>query len=122
MTARDRVVLGFLLLDAILLAVVELLFLPSYINGVQFPITALLAGVTTPLLVAAAGRLSSNRAVVVAPLVVWFITVVVFGIAGPGGDIVLPGVEWRTLLLIGAGSVPAAMMLGIVLGRGDARR
>lgn len=113
----DRLVFGVLLVDAVLLALIELLFLPLRINGVPFPITAALAAVTTPLLVSAAGRLSTHRAVAVAPLVVWFATVFVFGVFGPGGDVVLLGNDWRPLLLIAAGSLPSALMLGMVLAR-----
>ncbi|MGW5643307.1 hypothetical protein ACWEV3_17140 [Saccharopolyspora sp. NPDC003752] len=120
MTARDRVLLGFLLLNAVLLALIELLFLPSYIGSVQFPVTAALAAVTTPLLVAEAARISPRRRIAGAPLLVWFATVFVFGLFGPGGDIVLLN-DWRALLLIGGGALPSAMMLGIVLGKNAKR-
>lgn len=117
MTGADRLVFAVLLLDALLLAVVELMFLPLYLGDVQFPITAAVAVVTTPLLVAEAGRLSPRRRVAAAPLLVWFVALVVLGIAGPGGDMVLIN-DWRALLLIGGGTLPSAMMLGVVLGRG----
>ncbi len=122
MTALDRLVFAFLLLDAVVLALIELLFLPTWIGSVQFPITVALAAVSTPLLVSAAGRLSKNRNVAVAPLVVWFVVIFVFGVFGPGGDMVLLGSDWRTLLLIISGTLPSAMMLGIVLGRNAAGR
>lgn len=112
--------LGFLLLNAVLLALIELLFLPSYIGSVQFPVTAALAAVTTPLLVAEAARISPRRRIAGAPLLVWFATVFVFGLFGPGGDIVLLN-DWRALLLIGGGALPSAMMLGIVLGKNAKR-
>ncbi|MCX2733260.1 hypothetical protein OOZ19_23710 [Saccharopolyspora sp. NFXS83] len=117
MTGYDRLVFGFLLLDAVVLALVELLFLPLWIGSVPFPITTAVAAVTTPLLVSAAGRLSASRRVAGAPLVAWFATIFVFGLFGPGGDVMLLGNDWRALLLIGAGTLPSAMMLGIVLGR-----
>ncbi|MGP4021514.1 hypothetical protein [Saccharopolyspora sp. 5N708] len=117
MTAPERVLFGFLLLDAAVLAVIELLFLPSYLGAVQFPVTAALAAMTTPLLVAEAARISPRRRVAGAPLVVWFAAVFVFGVLGPGGDIVLLGNDWRTLLLIGGGALPSALMLGIVMGK-----
>lgn len=117
MSRLDRVVFGFLLIDAVILALVELLFLPSYIGTVQFPITAAVAAVTTPLLVSEAARLSPRRRIAGAPMVLWFLTVLAFGVLGPGGDMVLVGNDWRTLLLIGAGALPSAMMLGIVLGK-----
>jgi hypothetical protein len=122
LTAADRLVFAVLLVDAAILAVVELLFLPSYIGGVPFPVTAALATVTTPLLVSAAGRLSPSRGVAAAPLIVWFVTVFVLGIAGPGGDMVLLGSDWRALLLICGGTLPSAMMLGVVMGRHAAQR
>lgn len=109
-------VFGFLLLDAVLLAVIELLFLPLYLGGVQFPVTAALAAVTTPLLVSEAARLSSRRGAA-APFVVWLLTVFVFGVLGPGGDMVLIGNDWRSFLLLGAGSLPSVIMLGIVSAR-----
>lgn len=122
MTAFDRVLFGFLLLDTVVLALVELLFLPSWIGSTPFPITTAVAAVTTPMLVAAAGRISPTMQVAGAPLVVWFATVFVFGITGPGGDVMLIGNDWRTLLLICSGTLPSALMVGIVLGRGAAGR
>lgn len=117
MTTSGRVVFGFLLLDAVLLAVIELLFLPLYLGSVPFPITAAIAGVTTPLLVSEAARLSPRRGAVAAPFVVWLLTVFVFGIFGPGGDMVLIASAWRSFLLLGAGSVPSVIMLGIATAR-----
>lgn len=122
MTLFDRVLFGFLLLDTVLLALVELFYLPSWIGEVQFPITTAVAAVTTPLLVAACGRLSPRRRVAGAPLVLWFATTFVFGLFGPGGDVVLLGDDWRTLLLVCSGTLPSALMLGIVLGKQAAGR
>ena len=117
MTRQGWLVLAFLLIDAVVLAVVELLFLPIHVHGVQFPITAAVAVVTTPLLVDSAGRLSSRRRIAAAPLLLWFATLLVFGALGPGGDVVMLGNDWRTLLLVGGGALPSAMMLGIVMAR-----
>lgn len=122
MTLFDRVLFGFLLLDTVLLALVELFYLPSWIGEVQFPITTAVAAVTTPLLVAACGRLSPRRSVAGAPLVLWFATIFVFGLFGPGGDVMLLGDDWRTLLLVFSGTLPSALMLGIVLGKQAAGR
>lgn len=113
----DRVTIGVLLLDAVLLAVIELLFLPSYLGGVQFPITMAVAAVTTPLLVSEAARLSTARGVAVAPLLAWFLTVFAFGAFGPGGDVLLLAGDWRTYLFLAAGALPSALMLGIVQAR-----
>lgn len=117
MTRQAWLVFAVLLLDAVVLAVVELLFLPIRLGGVQFPITAAVAVVTTPLLVDAAGRLAPKRRIAAAPLLLWFATLLVFGAFGPGGDVVMLGNDWRTLLLVGGGALPSAMMLGIVMAR-----
>ena len=122
MRIRDAVLFGLLLLDAAILAVLELLYLPLYLGSVQFPVTAAVAAVTTPLLVAAAGKISARRRVAGAPLLVWFLVVLIFGVFGPGGDVVLLGSDWRTLLLLGGGALPSATMLGIVLGKHNAAR
>jgi len=107
-------VLVALLVDAVLLAAVELLYLPLRIGTVPFPITILLAAVTTPFLVHAAARLHGGGVVAGSPLVVWVATVLVVGLAGPGGDILLP-VDWRSLLLIGGGMFSGAVALGASL-------
>lgn len=112
----DSLVLAVLVVDAIVLAATELLYLPLYLGGMPFPITAAVAAVTTPLLVAAAGRLRFGMRAAAAPLVAWFVTVFVLGVFGPGGDIVLLG-DWRALLLVGGGALPGALMLGMVLAR-----
>lgn len=129
-TAR-RVLLVVLLLDTVLLAILELFFLPLRLDGTllpklgaaPIPLTALVAAVTTPLLVRFAGRLVHPRAAF-APLVVWVLTVLVLGLFGPGGDLVLIQ-DWRALLLIAGGTLPAAMALGGALavpGRGAGGR
>jgi hypothetical protein len=122
-TLRNSLVLAVLVLDAVVLAVVELLFLPlrfdgyllpNTLGGIHVPASALLAGLTTPWLVSVAGRLSDNLLVVSAPLLGWIITVAVFGMFGPGRDIVLIS-DWRSLLLFACGALPAAVMVGKVL-------
>jgi hypothetical protein len=120
MSARDRWFLALLVADAVVLAVVELLFLPlafdghvlPYIlGGLPLPLMPLLAAVTMPLLVTAAVRLSPRLTVASAPLVAWVLAVGVFGLAGPGGDIVLPA-DWRALLLFACGLFPSVVALG----------
>ena len=75
-----------------------------------FPITILLAAVSTPWLVRSAAELVGPRGVAALPLVVW-----VLGLGGVGGDVLL-GVDWRSALLLGGGMIPAAVVLGRVLG------
>jgi hypothetical protein len=122
-TLRERLVLAVLLLDSALLAVVELLFLPLRfdgfllpdLDGFPLPISPVLAALTMPWLVGAAARLSPRLAVATAPLVVWVLCIGVFGLAGPGGDRILIE-DWRALLLLAGGALPAAVKLGSVRG------
>jgi len=104
-------VLVALLLDAVLLAAVELLYLPLRIGAAPVPITILLAAVTTPWLVRSAARLGGGGVVAASPLVTWVLGVLVLGMAGPGGDILLPA-DWRSLVLLGGGMFPGAVALG----------
>lgn len=109
-----RLLLVLLIVDAALLAVLELFFLPLRVGGtVPFPVTVLVAAVTTPLLVRLAGRLVGPRAAF-APLVAWVLVLVVVGLFGPGGDLVLLQ-DWRALLLIAGGALPSAMSIGGLL-------
>lgn len=116
-----------LVLDTILLATLELFFLPLRLDGtllprlgwIPVPLTVILAVVTTPLLVSRAGRLVHPKAAF-APLLVWVLTVVVLGLSGPGGDLVLVQ-DWRALLLLAGGALPAALALGGALAGNPGR-
>lgn len=118
----DRVELGLLLLDAAILAVLELFFLPLRFDGTLLPdwggwpapVTGLLAIVTMPLLVRRAGRLAPKLSVSGAPLFAWLLVVGVLCFAGPGGDMLLLP-DWRSLLVVGGGAIAAAVQLGRVL-------
>jgi len=126
----DRLLLAVLLFDTVLLAAIELLFLPLRVGDLglpdgwlpegaaiwPLPVSAVLAAVTMPLLVRAAGRFSGRVGVAALPLLLWLVALVVIGLAGPGGDIVLIP-DWRLLLLLGAGAFPAAVALGALMGR-----
>jgi hypothetical protein len=123
MTVRNWLVLAVLVVDAVVLAVVELLFLPlrfdgyllpNILGGTPVPASALVAALTTPWLVSVAGRLSPKLMVAAAPLGAWILTVAVFGMFGPGGDLVLVA-DWRSLLLFACGALPSALILGKVL-------
>jgi hypothetical protein len=122
MPLRDRVLVAVLMLDAVVLAVVELLFLPlafdgyllPNLGGLPFPLMPAVAAVTTPWLVATAGRLSPRLLVAVAPLLAWIVTIAWFGMFGPGGDLLLLA-DWRSLLLFACGALPSAVVVGRVL-------
>lgn len=122
------VILAVLVIDTVLLATLELFFLPLRLDGVllplvawiPIPVTVLCAAFTTPMLVSSAGRLVHPRFAFV-PLVVWVLTVLVLGLFGPGGDQVLVQ-DWRALLLLAGGALPAAVAMGGALGAKPERK
>jgi hypothetical protein len=123
MSARRRWLLVLLVADAVLLALVELFFLPLRLDGTvlpkvqdfPLPITVVLAVVTTPLLVSQTEKLVRPGLSWI-PLLVWVLTLLGVGLAGPGGDAVLVP-DWRALLLLGGGALSGAVALGGGLGR-----
>jgi hypothetical protein len=119
--ARDWLLFVVLLVDAVVLAILELFFLPLRLGVIEFPVTALLAAVTMPWLVARAADVSRRAMVAGAPLWVWLLAVAVIGVAGPGGDAVLLA-DWRSVLLLAAGVLPAGVVLGRVAARAGADR
>jgi hypothetical protein len=118
MTAERRGLLALLIVDAALLAVLELFYLPLRLDGVflphlgdfPVPITAALAAITTPLLVSQTAKLVRPTLSWI-PLLVWVLVVLVLGLSGPGGDLVLIQ-DWRALLLLAGGALPGALALG----------
>lgn len=117
MKPASLAVLLVLVLDAVLLAAIELLYLPLWIGAVPFPITIVLAGVSTPWLVRSSAALGGPSWVAAVPLVVWVVALLALGVAGPGGDVLLPA-DWRALLLMAAGIFPGAVQLGRALAKG----
>ena len=122
MTAAGRAPAGLQIVGlataAVVLAVLELLYLPAYVGRWPAPVSVLVAGLTTPWLVHVAALVSRRPLVAGAPLVVWLVTVFVVGTMGPGGDVLLPVNPrslWRSLLLLIAGVIPAALVLGRAL-------
>ncbi|MGH3751807.1 MAG: hypothetical protein ACRDRP_03760 [Pseudonocardiaceae bacterium] len=114
MSLSARLTLVVLVLDAVALAALELLYLPLRVGAAPVPITILLAVVSTPWLVRSAAELGGPRPVAAVPLVVWVLAIGVVGVAGPGGDVLLPA-DWRSALLLGGGLFPAAVALGRAL-------
>src|SRR5690606_7503458 len=125
----DQLLLTLLLVDAVLLAVLELFFAPLRLDGAVLPlagwapvpISLLLAAVSTPWLVVRtaelADRMHAPRGLAALPLGLWLVTVLGLGLGGPGGDLVLIQ-DWRGIGLLAAGVIPGAMALGMRLGRG----
>ncbi|UJW35196.1 hypothetical protein L3Q67_16280 [Saccharothrix sp. AJ9571] len=107
-----------LVVDAVLLAVLELFFLPMRADGTLLPalgsfpvpLSLVVAAVTTPLLVL------TGRALVGPPfagivLAVWAFSAIAFAMFGPGGDRVFVE-DWRGLLLLAVGALPGAFAVG----------
>ncbi|WP_410662414.1 hypothetical protein [Amycolatopsis sp. lyj-84] len=117
-----RLMLVVLSFAALLLGLLELFFLPLRLDGIvlpklgdaPFPVTVVLAVITTPLLVRTTAKVVRPSFSVI-PLLVWVLVVLGMGVTGPGGDLVLVQ-DWRALLLIGGGALPGALALGSGLG------
>ena len=107
--------LVLLVVDGIALALLELFFLPLRIGTVEFPVTAVVALVTMPWLVSRAAGVSRVLLVAGAPLWAWLVVFGVLGIVGPENQFLLQ--DWRTLLLLACGTLPAALALGNALAR-----
>lgn len=116
MSLIARITLVVLAFDALVLAVVELLYLPLRVGTVPLPITILLAAVSTPWLVSTAAELGGPPVVAAIPLVIWVLTLGVLGLGGPGGDVLFP-TDWRSAVLLGGGVLPAAVVLGRAFAR-----
>jgi hypothetical protein len=118
-SAGQRWLLAVMVLDAVLLALLELFFLPWRLDGttlprvgadLPFPVVVVLAVATTPLLVSVTARVVRPGLAFI-PLLVWVFVIVIVGFFGPGGDVVLVQ-DWRALLLLGGGALPGAMAFG----------
>ncbi|AXB45064.1 hypothetical protein [Amycolatopsis albispora] len=107
-----------LVVDAILLAVLELFFLPLRADGTLLPalgafpvpVSLVVAAITTPVLVLA-GRALVGPPFAGVVLAVWAGAAIAFAMFGPGGDRVFVG-DWRGLLLLAVGALPGAFAVG----------
>ncbi|MGK3208150.1 hypothetical protein [Amycolatopsis sp. MEPSY49] len=120
LTWDQRLLLSLLVLDTVLLAVLELFFLPLRIGVVPLPVTVVVGAVTTPWLVSTTAKLVRPGLSWV-PLAVWVVVVFGLGLLGPGGDLVLIQ-DWRALVLLGASALPGALVLGGGLGQAAGRK
>jgi hypothetical protein len=89
-------------MDGILLGAAGLAFTPFYFGAVPAPLGALASIALLPWLVQRAAEIDSRPGWSAAPLTAWAVTIGVLGLAGPGGDMLLP-VTWQTLLLLFGG-------------------
>ncbi|MGY4099578.1 hypothetical protein ACW2Q0_08455 [Nocardia sp. R16R-3T] len=104
------VIISVLVLDALITLALEVLYLPTYINTVAFPVSAVLAGVVNVLLVMGVRSITHRVSVMILPLVAWTFGFLLCSVTGPGGDILL-GSDWRTLLLLFCGLVPPLLYI-----------
>ncbi|WP_330228655.1 hypothetical protein OHA40_21335 [Nocardia sp. NBC_00508] len=103
--ALAPVILVLLVLDALLTLSLEVLYLPTYLGTIAFPVAAVLAGVVNVLLVAGARSVTQRTAAVGLPLAAWAFGFLICASLGPGGDVLL-GSDARTALLLFCGLLP----------------
>ncbi|HEX7660172.1 MAG TPA: hypothetical protein VF444_11915 [Pseudonocardiaceae bacterium] len=117
--------------EAVVLVVLEVFFLPLRFDGTllpniagnpPFPITVLLAVLTTPWLVARACEVTKRFVLAGLPLWAWLAVLAVLGLTGDNseGQVVLQ--DWRLLLLLAGGALPSVVVLGRSLGQHQADR
>jgi hypothetical protein len=112
----DSALLALLVADGVLLAVAGLAYTPLHIGGVPAPLGALASILLLPWLVSRAAELDARPALAGAPLTGWGLTVGVLGLAGPGGDVLLPA-TWQSMLLVIGGLGAGLVALRRVLDR-----
>lgn len=103
--ALGPVILVVLVVNGLITLALEVLYLPTYLGSVAFPLSAALAGVVNVLLVLGASVASPRTGALFLPLIAWTLGFLACTMSGPGGDIML-GSDWRTLLLLICGLVP----------------
>lgn len=107
MRVADRVLLGLLILDGLIVGVLSVGFVYLRIGGTAVPIAAVLAGLLNCLLLWLAAKYTDGP-LRYGPLVAWLVVLVVAGMGGPGGDVML------TL----QGSTTLATSLLVIIGLG----
>jgi hypothetical protein len=103
--ALAPVIITLLVLDALITLALEVLYLPTYLDTVAFPVSAVLAGVINVLLVMGVRSVTTRVGFAFLPIAAWAFGFLLCSVTGPGGDIML-GSDWRTLLLLFCGLVP----------------
>ena len=89
---------------SVLLVAFELMFQMFYIGPVPVPLGTVIVVLSLPWLVhITVTEISATTAGAAAPVLLWFVSVLVLGLFGPGGDVLLPG-TWQSMLLLVAGS------------------
>jgi hypothetical protein len=99
-------IIALLTLDGLLLGAFGLVFTPMFVGAVPVPMGAVLSILILPWLVLRAGEIDPRPSLASAPLLAWFLAVVVLGLTGPGGDVIMPtqpATFWTSLLLFFGG-------------------
>ncbi|WP_216899428.1 hypothetical protein [Nocardia alni] len=101
---------GLLVFNGLLSFAVEVLYLPTYLGSVPFPISAAFAAVVNILLAMGMGTIVSRPAAMALPVLAWLIGFVICLSPGPGGDVILTN-DWTTPLFLACGIVPVGWYL-----------
>jgi len=96
--------------DGLAVGLIAVLFLPLWVGGIPVPVTVLVAALANLGLVMLAGRVTDRTPLIAAPLIGFLLVYLLAAADGPGGDAVLPA-DWRALLLLFVGLVPAGIWL-----------
>lgn len=97
----DPVILGVLIFDGFLCAVLSVIFLPSYLGTTPFPVSILVASVFNLGLVIAARTVTTTGKAAL-PLAGWIAGFLFCMVGGPGGDVLVLSSPLTFLLLVGA--------------------
>lgn len=105
MSGSTRVPFAALLVVlSVLLVAFQLTFQMLYIGPVPVPAGTVIVLVSLPWLVhTTVSEISPTTVGAAAPVLLWFVSVLVLGMFGPGGDVLLPP-TWQSLLLLAAGA------------------
>ncbi len=110
MSRLPWLVVAVLVVDAVLLAWTEMAWLSLRVGAtaVPLPLSALVAAVTTPVLVLAADAALPRTTAPLLPLAGWTLTILLAGLWSPaGGGVLVP--DWRAILLLAAGLLPGVV-------------
>lgn len=112
----NRTILGLLVFDGLVSLVLGVLYLPTYLGTVQFPVSAFVSGAVNVALVFGARTVTDRIGLQSLPLIAWICGFLVCATAGPGGDVLLTQ-SWETLLFLVVGAAPPVVLLYIGANR-----
>lgn len=107
MRVIDRVLLGFLIVDGLIVGLLSVGFVYLRVGGTAVPIAAVIAGLLNCVLLWLAAKYTDGP-LRYGPLVAWLLVLAVAGMGGPGGDV----------MLALQGSTTLATLLLVIIGLG----